>query len=156
VRSLKRKEKQLPLSAAVDFGPLDDSVGYLVRRAQVVVFQRFFKLFAEADVRPAQYSVLTVIERNPGLSQNQLAAALGIKKTNLVAMIDALEERGLARRLPTENDRRCHALFLTPKGGSFVARLHRLDATLDQQLTGALSAAERRQLCEALRRMATT
>ncbi len=154
MRSPKRKEREMPLSAAVDFGPLDDSVGYLVRRAQVIVFQRFFKLFAEVDVRPAQYSVLTVIERNPGLSQNQLAAALGIKKTNLVAMIDALEERGLAQRTPTENDRRCHALFLTPRGAAFVAKLHRLDATLDQQLTSALSAAERRQLCEALRRVA--
>jgi DNA-binding MarR family transcriptional regulator len=154
VKSLKRREGEASLSAAIEFGPLDDSVGYLIRRAQVVVFQRFFKLFADVDVRPAQYSVLTVIERNPGLSQNQLADALGIKKTNLVAMIDALEERGLARRTPTEKDRRCHALFLTPRGAAFVAKLHRLDATLDQELTSALSAAERRQLCEALRRVA--
>ena len=154
MKSLKRKEREVPESAAVDFGPLDDSVGYLVRRAQVVVFQRFFKLFAEVAIRPAQYSVLTVIERNPGLSQNQLAAALGIKKTNLVAMIDVLEERGLARRTPTEKDRRCHALFLTPRGIAFVARLHRIDAALDQQLTSALSTNERRQLCEALRRIA--
>ena len=87
-----------------------------------------FKLFAATGVRPAQYSVLAVIERNPGLSQTRLADALGIKKTNLVAMIDDLERRGLARRMPTERDRRSYALFLTPKGkalGPTVTELRR-------------------------------
>jgi len=141
-------------AAAVDLGPLDDSVGYLVRRAQVAIFQRFFEQFAAAGVRPAQYSVLTVIERNPGLSQNRLAGALGIKKTNLVAMIDGLEKRGLARRMPAEHDRRSHALFLTSKGIALMARLHRLDDTLNRRLVQATGENDRRRLCEALRRIA--
>lgn len=138
----------------IDLGPLGDSVGYLVRRAQVTIFQRFFEQFAAAGVRPAQYSVLTVIEHNPGLSQTRLAAALGIKKTNLVAMIDGLEKRGLARRMPAERDRRSHALFLTPKGGALMARLHRLDAALNRRLVQAAGEDDRRRLCEALRRIA--
>lgn len=138
----------------VDLGPLGDSVGYLVRRAQVTIFQRFFEQFAAAGVRPAQYSVLTVIEHNPGLSQTRLAEALGIKKTNLVAMIDGLEKRGLARRMPTEHDRRSHALFLTPRGNALMARLHRLDAALNRRLVQAAGEKDRRQLCEALRRIA--
>lgn len=156
MNSPKRKEQRAAPEtvAATDFGPLEDSVGYLLRRAQIVVFQRFFELFAKEDLRPAQYSVLTVIEHNPGLSQTRLADALGIKKTNLVAMIDELEERSLARRVPTENDRRARALFLTPKGDALMSRLHRLDGMIDQRLTQALSAVERRQFCEALRRVA--
>jgi DNA-binding MarR family transcriptional regulator len=142
--------------AGTEFGPLEDSVGYLLRRAQIVVFQRFFERFAEEELRPAQYSVLTVIEHNPGLSQTRLADALGIKKTNLVAMIDELEERSLARRVPTENDRRSRALFLTPKGDALMSRLHRLDGVVDQQVTRSLSTGERRQLCEALRRVAAS
>jgi DNA-binding MarR family transcriptional regulator len=152
----KRREMQAApeKAAAIDFGPLEDSVGYLIRRAQVVVFQRFFELFAEAKARPAQYSVLTVIEHNPGLSQTRLADALGIKKANLVAMIDELEKRGLARRMPTENDRRSYALYLTPKGKASMVRLHRLDRALDRRLVQTLGNGERRQLCEALRRVA--
>lgn len=152
-----RQKKKATVPAAVrdiDLGPLEDSVGYLLRRAQIAVFQRFFELFAELDVRPAQYSVLTVIERNPNLSQTQLADALGIKKANLVAMIDTLEERGIARRMPTENDRRSYALCLTPSGAVLMARLHRLNRQLDQHLSDVLGTAERRQLCEALRRLA--
>ncbi|MDP1541688.1 MAG: MarR family transcriptional regulator [Polycyclovorans sp.] len=157
MNSPKQKEKRAApeTAAAIDFGPLEDSVGYLLRRAQIVVFQRFFELFAKEEVRPAQYSVLTVIQHNPGLSQTQLADALGIKKTNLVAMIDELEERSLARRMPTENDRRSRALFLTPKGHALMSRLHRLDGLIDQRLTQTLSAGERRQFCEALRRVAS-
>jgi len=73
--SAKRKEQGAAADAAIDLGPLGDSVGYLMRRAQVAIFQRFFELFAEFDIRPAQYSILTVIERNPGLSQTRLAAS---------------------------------------------------------------------------------
>lgn len=151
----QRKNAAAPAAVRdIDFGPLDDSVGYLLRRAQMAVFQRFFELFTEFDVRPAQYSVLTVIERNPNLSQTQLADALGIKKANLVAMLDKLEERSLARRMPTEKDRRSYALCLTSKGTALMTRLHRLNHQLDQHLSDVLGTAERRQLCETLRRLA--
>ena len=140
--------------APIDLGPLGDSVGYLLRRAQVAVFQRFFELFAEFDIRPAQYSTLTVIERNPGLSQTRLADALGIKKTNLVAIIDALEERGLARRESTENDRRSHALYLTPKGTVLIGRLHQIDAALDQSISRLMKGDERQRLRDVLRQLA--
>ena len=152
--SAKRKEQGAAADAAIDLGPLGDSVGYLMRRAQVAIFQRFFELFAEFDIRPAQYSILTVIERNPGLSQTRLAAALGIKKTNLVAIIDALEERGLARRESTESDRRSHALHLTPKGTALVGRLHRIDAELDQSISQLMKGNERQRLCDVLRQVA--
>jgi DNA-binding MarR family transcriptional regulator len=147
------KQAKGPVSA-VALGPLDDSVGYLVRRAQVTIFQHFFERFAVAGVRPAQYSVLTVIQHNPGLSQNRLAEALGIKKTNLVAMIDELERRGLARRMAAERDRRSHALFLTQKGSALMARLHRLDAALNRHLVQAAGKGNHRPLCDALRRIA--
>ena len=135
----------------MNYGPLRDSIGYALRRAQVAVFQNFYEGFAELDVRPAQYSVLTIIELNPGVSQTQAADALGIKKTNFVAMIDALEARGLARRTSSENDRRFHALYLTDKGKALMSKLHRIAAAHEGSITERLGAAQRRQLCEALR-----
>jgi DNA-binding MarR family transcriptional regulator len=154
VPSLKRAEKSSAIEVPIHLGPLAENVGYLLRRAQVTIFQRFFELFAEADIRPVQYSILTVIESNPGLSQKQLAARLGIKKTNLVGLIDELEARGLARRKPTENDRRSHALYLTPRGTVLIARLHRLDASLNARISRMMSAEERRRFCEILRQIA--
>lgn len=152
--SAKRKEKHVTPEAPVDLGRLGDSFGYLLRRAQVAVFQRFFDLFAEFDIRPAQYSILAVIESNPGLSQTRLANSLGIKKTNLVAIIDTFEERGLAQRKSLENDRRSHALYLTPKGAALIGQLHRLDAAIDQSISRMMNADERLRLCDVLRQVA--
>src|SRR6267142_2756435 len=50
-----------------NYGPLENQLGYLLRRAQIAVFRDFFAVFNEFDIRPAEYSVLTVIECNPGL-----------------------------------------------------------------------------------------
>jgi DNA-binding MarR family transcriptional regulator len=136
---------------AVNFGPLEDDIGYVLRRAQLVIFQRFFETFAAFDIRPAQYSVLTVIELNPGISQAQAADALGIKRPNFVAMIDALEERGLARRVPAEDDRRFHGLYLTDEGRALMAKLHKIGASQERVIIDRLGATEYRRLRESLR-----
>lgn len=107
----------------IDLGPLPDLIGYVLRRAQLVVFQDFFSAFAPFDIRPAQFAVLTVIERNPGLTQSQVAAALGIKRTNFVGMLNALETRGLAERRQTARDRRSYALYLTSEGAALMRKL---------------------------------
>src|SRR2546421_8630663 len=109
--------------ADVDLGPLPELIGYVLRRAQLVVFQDFFAAFAPFDLRPGQFSVLTVIERNPGLTQSQVAEALGIKRTNFVGMLDALEARGLAERRQTARDKRSHALYLTAEGAALMRKL---------------------------------
>ena len=95
----------------IDLGPLPELIGYVLRRAQLAVFQDFFAAFAPFDIRPAQFSVLTIIERNPGLTQTQVAEALGIKRTNFVGMLDELEKRGLAERRQAR-DKRSYALYL--------------------------------------------
>ena len=107
----------------IDLGPLPELIGYVLRRAQLVVFQDFFAAFAPFDIRPAQFSVLTVIERNPGLTQSQVAAALGIKRTNFVGMLDELERRGLAERRQAARDKRSYALYLTAEGAALMRKL---------------------------------
>ena len=107
----------------IDLGPLPELIGYVLRRAQLVVFQDFFAAFAPFDIRPAQFSVLTVIERNPGLTQSQVAEALGIKRTNFVGMLDALEAHGLTERRPAARDKRSYALYLTAEGAALTRKL---------------------------------
>ena len=106
----------------IDLGPLPELIGYVLRRAQLAVFQDFFAAFAPFDVRPAQFTVLTTIQRNPGLTQSQVAEALGIKRTNFVGMLDALEKRGLAERRQAR-DKRSYALFLTAEGAALMRKL---------------------------------
>jgi DNA-binding MarR family transcriptional regulator len=139
---------------SITVGPLANHLGYLLRRAQVAVFQDFFAAFEALDVRPIQYSILTVIEQNPGLSQSQVSEALGIKRTNFVALLDTLEARHLARRAPTERDRRSYALFLTADGAVLMRKLHVLASEHEQRLINRLGADTHRQLFVPLRRLA--
>jgi DNA-binding MarR family transcriptional regulator len=122
----------------VDYGPLDARLGYWLRRAQVAVFRDFFATFEAHDVRPAQYSILTVIERNPGLRQGAVGEALGVKRANVVAMIDELERRKLLRRDPCPGDRRSWALMLTAKGSRLTAELHALSERHERRLIDAI------------------
>lgn len=111
------------VESAVDMGLLDESIGFLLKRVQMAVFTDFIRTFAPADIRPAQFSVLVIIARNPGLKQSQVSAALSIKRTNFVPLLDSLEARGLVKRKLAATDRRSHALHLTAKGTALVGDL---------------------------------
>ena len=78
---VRRKRQTLEL------GVLDGHLGYFVRRLQVWIFQDFGRALACFDIRPAQFSVLVVIEANSGLSQADLAERLGIERARLVRLL---------------------------------------------------------------------
>jgi DNA-binding MarR family transcriptional regulator len=103
-------------AAAAELGEIGEQVGYMLRRAQLAVFADFSAHQRGPITRPGEYAVLAVIGRNPGLSQSQLCAALGIKRANLVAVIDHLESLDLARRELSAADRRSNRLRLTAAG----------------------------------------
>jgi DNA-binding MarR family transcriptional regulator len=134
----------------LDFGPLGERLGYALRRAQIAVFRDFFDTFAPFDIKPAQYSILTIIERNPGLRQAQVCDALGIKRTNFVAMIDELEARGLVRRDESPGDRRSYALVLTEGGETLMPKLHATSETHERRLITALGARRYEEMTRAM------
>ena len=138
----------------IEIGYLSEHVGYVVRRAQLAIFKDFIQTMAPVDIRPAQYSVLIVIDRNPGLTQAELGRALAIKRANLVGMLNELERRKLARRVASPSDRRSHALHLTANGRQMLARFHRLALEHETRATRALDAGEKRILLELLGRVA--
>jgi DNA-binding MarR family transcriptional regulator len=136
---------------AIDIAPLPDVVGYMLRRAHLVVVKNFMTICADLDIRPAQYSILTVIENNPGLKQIDVSVALGIKRTNMVALIDALQKRDLVRRVTVRADRRSYALHLTPKGKTLMSKLRARAAKHEAEIGAALGANGREQLLGQLR-----
>lgn len=109
-----------PASVADAVPPLDTIIGYKLRRAQLAVFQDFAESFSRMKLRPAEFSALALIARQPGSKQSEIAEALGVKPANLVALMDGLEKRGLAERRKTDADRRSYSLYLTSKGERFV------------------------------------
>jgi DNA-binding MarR family transcriptional regulator len=138
----------------VALGMLTSLLGYHLRRAQVAVFQDFTRTTGAADITPGQFGVLTVIEANPGLSQTQLGNALGIDRSTVVAVIDRLETRGLVVRAAQPNDRRSHALKLSPAGIELRRRVEDMVRAHERHIARGLSAAEKVQLVQLLDRIA--
>lgn len=125
--AVNANQKHLPAKARVQASQpvsiegLMSLSGYLLRQAQLFVFDDFNQRLAPLDLRPAQYSVLSVTRENPGLSQMALSHVLGIGRSGIVPLLDVLEARGLVMRRPAA-DRRSHALYLTAKGRALLAR----------------------------------
>lgn len=138
----------------VDYGQLDERIGYHLRRAQIAVFADFYASFESVNIRPVQYSILTIIEANPGLLQTQVSDALGIRKTNFVGLIVGLEKRGLVKRVQQENDRRSYGLYLSETGKDFMPHLHQLAQQHEQGVIGALSDKQTRDLFALLKAIA--
>lgn len=145
-------EDKLPVS----LGLLDNLLGYRLRRAQLSVFQDFLIVMKDFDLRPAQFSVLAIIAANPGLKQSRVSEALGINRANFVALLDELEQRKLARRAPAPGDRRSNALFLTPKGESFLKDAYRhLLTQHEKRVETVLGSADKQQLLSLLDKLTT-
>ncbi|EME69655.1 MarR family transcriptional regulator [Paramagnetospirillum caucaseum] len=132
---------------------LDDIVGYRLRRAQVVVYQDYVRAVGSLDIRPSQFAAMTIIGANPGLSQTTLAATMGIDRSGAVILIDALEGKGLASRVPSPVDRRTYAIMLTDAGQKTLAELKRRVAEHEMRITSHFTEEERVLLRDLLYRL---
>src|SRR5450755_3243065 len=131
-------------SPALQMGELSELLGYSLKRAQLKVFEDFLRCMASLQLTPAQFSVLILIEKNPGRNQTEIANTLGILRPNFVAMLDGLESRDLCARIKSANDRRSHILALTDKGRSVLVRAKKLVATKHEARLNELLGPDRR------------
>src|SRR2546421_12001543 len=138
-------------SAALQMGELSELLGYSLKRAQLKVFEDFLRCVAPLQLTPAQFSVLLLLEKNPGRNQTEIASTLGILRPNFVAMLDGLESRDLCTRIRSTNDRRSHILVLTDKGRAVLARAKKLVAAKHEaRLNEILGPAKRAALLDML------
>ena len=124
-----RKDAAEGPGEALQLGELSEQLGYVLKRAQLKVFENFLRCMASLQLTPAQFSVLLLVEKNPGRNQTEIASTLGILRPNFVAMLDNLESRDLCARIRSTNDRRSHILVLTDKGKAVLARAKKLVAS---------------------------
>ena len=140
---------------ALQLGELSEQLGYSLKRAQLKVFENFLRCVAPLQLTPAQFSVLSLLDQNPGRNQTEIASSLGILRPNFVAMLDALEGRDLCARMRSGNDRRSHILVLTDKGRAVLERARKLIAGKHEaRLIEVLGPASHAALLEMLAKIA--
>jgi DNA-binding MarR family transcriptional regulator len=146
-------ETPTPFVENVDTSYLEDLVGYNARRAALVVIEVFLERMAIYDLRIVDFSVLSLVMHNPGITSRQLCNTLGILAPNLVGMVNALEKRGLITRLPHPHDGRATGLHPTAIGQKMTRDAEKTAAELEIETTSKLSAAERKTLLRLLRKV---
>ena len=106
------------------------------------------------DLTPTGAGILRLLRVAAGLSQQELAARLGIHPSRLVAILDNLEKRNLVERRPNPDDRRLYSLQLTKSGEDVLGRIGKVAREHQEALLSTLSRDERDTLGALLLRIA--
>lgn len=138
---------------ATDTSYLESLLGYNARRAALAVIGVFLQRMAPFGLRPVDFSVLTLIAHNPGITSRQLCAALDILPPNLVGMIKSLDQRGLIERRAHPTDRRAQGLHLSPTGKKLQKTAQATATQLESDVASRLSADELNTLKSLLRKV---
>jgi DNA-binding MarR family transcriptional regulator len=115
------------------------------------IFTDFIRTLEPLNVRPAQYSVLVLVEANPGRSQAAIGKALNIERARLARLLHELERRKWIERCPATGDGRSHSLFLTGAGEKALLQINRLARRHEDHITKLVGADRRTALMKLLK-----
>lgn len=147
------KPAPAPAVETVDTTFLETLLGYNARRASLAVIEVFLERMAPFGLRPVDFSVLSLIAHNPGITSRQLCNALGILPPNLVGMINSLEKRALVLRKPHPRDGRAMGLHLAPAGEKIMREAEPTAAKLEAEVAQRLTPTELKTLIKLLKKV---
>ena len=151
-----RKAKPTTATAAVEqvnTTYLQTLLGYNARRAALSIIGLFLERLAVYGLKPVDFSVMSVIHHNPGVTSRQLCATLAILPPNLVGLIQSLESRGLIERQPHPTDGRAVGLHPTAKGVSLMQQAEVTASELEIDASSKLTASQRHTLVQLLQKI---
>jgi DNA-binding MarR family transcriptional regulator len=97
-------------------------------------------------LEPREVMLFRHVALTEGQSQRELALAIGLPASRVVALVDRLEARGWIERQTSSRDRRARALYLTDAGREMLNRIMAVSAEHEAELTRGLDPAQRELL----------
>ena len=137
----------------VDTTYLQSLMGYNARRAALSIIELFLERLAPYGLKPVDFSVLSTILHNPGVTSRQLCSALNLLPPNLVGLIQTLEARGLIERKPHPHDGRAVGLHPTAQGKTLMEQAEQTASDLEIEKTARLTPAQRKTLLDLLQKI---
>lgn len=124
-QSASSPERDKPTIRPLNVGLLPNLLGYNVRRAHMALWRDFNRTVGSAEIRPGVFSLMLLVDENPGVAQIELAMQLAIDKATIVGLIRQLQRQGWIERRRSGSDRRRQDVFLTTLGRHELATLRR-------------------------------
>jgi DNA-binding MarR family transcriptional regulator len=129
--------------------PLEEFLGYQLRRAAFATLTPLVEAFAAIGVNPTEAIVLRFVRTNPGCTQADIGRAIGVKRTNMVPVVNGLMAKHLLER--TAADGRSHSLYLTDAGADLLRKINKVASEHEEFFFGDVPAQMRQVLMEAFR-----
>ena len=142
------------VAESVKFGPLALWIGFNLRMAQEAAFEAFSRRSLEIGESPGRFATLTLIARNPGISQTELSHAAGRDKSSLTPVVEDLVRRGLVERNRMDTDRRAYRLNLTAEGKKTLTQLTRCARRHERNLDRIIGMRDRKRFLALLKKIA--
>src|SRR5688500_16111011 len=131
---------------------MSDLLGPLLGRAHGRLRAQVDAVLAAHDLHARQFGALVVLAAEGPLSQRRLGAVQGVDRTTTVAIVDALQARGLIARRRDQSDRRVYNVHLTARGRRTLRRAEDEVLQAEQRFLAALGP-DGEQLKDLLRRL---
>jgi DNA-binding MarR family transcriptional regulator len=113
-------------------------LGYLLKHAHLALEGRTDAALAPFGITSRDLGALRVIAGGGARSQQDVAGILGVDRTSMVALLDALEETGIVARRPSKQDRRRNVIELTRAGRDVVTRAEQASLAVERDFVGVL------------------
>jgi DNA-binding MarR family transcriptional regulator len=125
-------------------------LGYQLKHAALKLEALHDRALAPFGINGRELGILLVIARGEQASQQRVAERLGVDRTTMVALLDALEAKGVVSRHPHPEDRRRNVVELSPAGTEALRRAVAASDAAERSLLSGLSADRARELRESL------
>src|SRR5262245_39558173 len=123
------------MSSEHDLGPqLSERLAYLLKRAQLELDGLHEEHLAPYGISARELAVLLLVDAREPEPKQQAGKRLGVDRTTMVALIDALETKGLVMRRPDSEDRRRNVIALTGSGRNTLRQATRASDQAEQRL----------------------
>ena len=130
------------------------STAFLLKRLGFAVKERWHEAFEPTGLMPQHHAVLSLLDEGACSAQWMIAERLDYDRSQIVGLLDDLEERGLVLRKRDPADRRRHLVTLTDAGRAKLRELGTLTKSVEKDFLAPLDAEERRTLHDLLLRLA--
>lgn len=127
----------------VELGPLSGDLLFLVRNLHILLRGESLSIRQSMGLEVGIIGILSVVWLNPGISQNEVASAIVLRKAAVTKLVKRMEADNLLTRRRTAHDRRTNSLMLTEKGQRTIANIRPMTAALHDHLFEMIGAEEK-------------